>query len=204
MGMRVRTDHDARQRGSSSLARWLLVLGLLLGLIGGTTAVSVAGTAAASPVYVQVARAGTTYTTYTSGEGVTWSPLAGSSVVMTMTMTGTALGGLAVAANSTSALSTAQFDAVTLVTQTATTLGNAQVGASQDSYDSSNMDGSKVTTGPRGARITSMTAYVGAIDPTAANDRFQTAIYADSNGSPPAWRGCYDRSNSAGITVERD
>jgi len=149
MGMRVRTDHDARQRRLPSLSRWLLVLGLILGLVGSTTAASLAGTAAASPVYVQVARAGTTYTACTSGDGMTWSPLAGSSVVMTMT--GTALGGLAVAANSTSALSTAQFDAVTLSTQTATTLGNAQVGGSQDSYDSYNMDGSKVTTGPRGA-----------------------------------------------------
>jgi len=142
-----------------------------------------------------VARAGTTYTACTSGDGVTWSLLAGSSVVMTMT--GTALGGLAVAANSPSALSTAQFDAVTLVTQTATTLGNAQVGASQDTYDSSNMDGSKVTTGARGARITSMTAYVGAIDPTAANDRFQTAIYADSSGSP----GALVAANASGTLV---
>jgi len=150
----------------------------------GAATVDLGGLGGGAPVYLKVARVGGSYTAYTSSDGLAWAAVSNSTV--SIAMTGTALGGLAVAANSTSALSTAQFDAVTLVTQTATTLGNAQVGASQDSYDSYNMDGSKVTTGPRGARITSMTAYVGAIDPTAANDLFQTAIYSDSNGSPGA------------------
>jgi len=150
----------------------------------GAATVDLGGVGGGAPVYLKVARVGGSYTAYTSSDGLSWAAVSGSTV--SIAMTGTALGGLAVAANSTSALSTAQFDAVTLVTQTATTLGNAQVGASQDSYDSYNMDGSTVTTGPRGARITAMTAYVGAIDPTAANDLFQTAIYSDSNGSPGA------------------
>jgi len=74
----------------------------------------------------------------------------------------------------------------TAVPAPAATLGYTVAGGSADSYDSYNMDGSKVTTGPQGARVTSLTAYVGAIDPNAANDLFQTAIYADSNGSPGA------------------
>ena len=66
------------------------------------------------------------------------------------------------------------------------TLGYTRTGGSQDSYDSYNMDGSKVATGPQGGQVVSVSAYVGAIDPTVANDLFQVAIYADSNGSPGA------------------
>jgi len=83
-------------------------------------------------------------------------------------------------------LASFQYMRQALAAGAGTTLGYTQVGGSQDTYDSFNMDGSKVTTGPQGAQIVSMTAYVGAIDPTPANDRFQTAIYADSNGSPGA------------------
>ncbi len=148
----------------------------------GAAAASLAGTAATPPAYVKVARVGNTYTAYTSSNGASWSPLTGSSVVITMT--GTLLGGLAVTAHNGGAISSARFDAVTSITQTGATLGYTQISGGLDSYDSNNMDGSKVTAGPRGAQVSSMTAYVGAIDPNPANDLFQTAIYSDSNGSP--------------------
>ncbi len=151
-----------------------------------SAAASLAGTAATPPAYVRVARTGATYTTYTSSDGVSWSPLAGSSVAMTMT--GTLRGGLAVTAHNAGALSTAQFDAVALITGTAVgaTLGYTRTGGSQDTYDVYNMDGSKVTTGPQGGQVVSVSAYVGALDPTPANDLFQAAIYADNGGVPGA------------------
>jgi outer membrane protein assembly factor BamB len=46
------------------------------------------------PTYLQVERQGDTFTTFTSADGVQWSPVAGSSV--TVTMSGTVLGGWAV------------------------------------------------------------------------------------------------------------
>ncbi len=49
------------------------------------------------------------------------------------------------------------------------------------------MDGSKITTGPQGGQVTSISAYVGAIDPTPANDLFQVALYTDSSGAPGTW-----------------
>jgi len=64
------------------------------------------------------------------------------------------------------------------------TLGNAHVGAHQDLADANYMVGSQVTTGPQGARVTSLSAYVGAIDPTPAHDQYQVALYTDSGGAP--------------------
>jgi len=72
----------------------------------------------------------------------------------------------------------------TLAGPSSNTLGYTPIGGSVDSYDSYNMDGSKITTGPQGGQITSVSAYVGAIDPTPANDLFQVALYTNSNGAP--------------------
>ncbi len=91
-----------------------------------------------------------------------------------------------------------------LVTQTLTgpavvTLGNAHSGAyqdtgdandmqgsQQDTGDANDMQGSQITTDPQGAQVASLSAYVGAIDPSPANDQYQVAIYADSGGAPGA------------------
>src|SRR6266568_1843001 len=62
------------------------------------------------PVYLQVQRSGTTYTASTSSDGVTWTPITGSSV--TLGPTGTWLAGLAVTSHTTSKVSTATFGAV--------------------------------------------------------------------------------------------
>ncbi len=62
------------------------------------------------PVYLQVQRSGTTYTASTSSDGVTWTPIPGSSV--TLGPTGTWLAGLAVTSHNTSKVSTATFDTV--------------------------------------------------------------------------------------------
>src|SRR5579871_5458763 len=70
--------------------------------------------ASATPVYLQIARSGDTFTTYTSNDGVNWTPVIGTSVVLKWT--GTALAGLAVTAHNPSALNSANFSHVTLTT----------------------------------------------------------------------------------------
>ncbi len=78
-----------------------------------------------------------------------------------------------------------------LVTQTlagppVVTLGNTHAGSYQDTGDANDMQGSQISTGPQGGQLTSISAYVGAIDPTPANDQYQVALYADSGGKPGA------------------
>jgi hypothetical protein len=75
---------------------------------GVSTVVNLLGLTA--PIYLQVQRSGTTYTASTSSDGVTWTPIPGSSV--TLNPTGTWLAGLAVTSHNTSMVSTATFDTV--------------------------------------------------------------------------------------------
>ncbi len=73
---------------------------------------SYAGTATgAAPAYVKVARAGTTYTAYTSSDGVNWTLIPSSSRTMS-NLSGTVQMGLAVTSHSAGALSTATFDQI--------------------------------------------------------------------------------------------
>jgi hypothetical protein len=74
---------------------------------GVSTVLILAGTV---PVYLQVQRTGTTFTGSTSSDGVTWTPIPGSSV--TLGPTGTWLAGMAVTSHTTSKVSTATFGAV--------------------------------------------------------------------------------------------
>src|SRR2546423_8185697 len=64
------------------------------------------------PTYLQVVRSGSTYSTYTSSDGVTWTPLAGSSI--TLNMSGSMLEGLAVTSHKTGTLSTVTFDTISI------------------------------------------------------------------------------------------
>jgi outer membrane protein assembly factor BamB len=68
----------------------------------------------AVPVFLQVARSGDTFTTYTSTNGVTWIPVIGTSV--TLQLDGSVLAGLAVTAHNGADVSTARFSAVKLET----------------------------------------------------------------------------------------
>jgi len=80
---------------------------------GGTTSqpVKITGTV---PVYLAVGRTGSTYTAYTSSDGVTWTPVAGSSV--TLSMSGPVLAGMAVTSHNGSVLGTVIFDTVSVST----------------------------------------------------------------------------------------
>jgi hypothetical protein len=62
------------------------------------------------PTYLMVTRSGSTYSASTSGDGVTWTPIPGSSV--TINVTGTLLAGMAVTSHTTAKVSTATFGAV--------------------------------------------------------------------------------------------
>jgi outer membrane protein assembly factor BamB len=78
---------------------------------GGTSSqVVVAG---AEPAYLLVARSGTTFTAYTSPDGVTWTAIAGSSVSLPG-LSGPLLAGLAVTAHAWGVLSTATFTSVSV------------------------------------------------------------------------------------------
>lgn len=67
------------------------------------------------PVYLMVARTGTTLSAYTSSDGSTWTPIAGSTVTLS-NLGGALLGGLAVTSRNGGALCTANFDTVALTT----------------------------------------------------------------------------------------
>ncbi len=80
---------------------------------GGTTQQLVLSTGTV-PVYLAVARTGTTYTAYTSSDGNTWTPVAGSSI--TLNMSGSVLAGLAVTSHNAKVLGTVVFDTVNIGT----------------------------------------------------------------------------------------
>ena len=63
-------------------------------------------------------------------------------------------------------------------------LGYTSVGASVDTSDSNYMNGSKITTGAQAVTLSAISAYVNALDPAPANDKFSVAVYSDNNGSP--------------------
>jgi hypothetical protein len=64
----------------------------------------------AAPAYVRVARSGSTFTAYTSSDGLTWTPVAGSSV--SLPVSGAMAAGIAVSSHNTGALSAAALDGV--------------------------------------------------------------------------------------------
>jgi hypothetical protein len=77
-----------------------------------TSQIIVAGTTA--PLYLRVGRTGTTtFTAYTSSDGITWTAVPGATQSIP-SLTGTLLAGLAVTSHDTSQLATATFDNVKL------------------------------------------------------------------------------------------
>jgi hypothetical protein len=76
---------------------------------GATGQVTTAGTA---PVYLEIVRAGTTFSAYTSPDGSTWTLVPGSTKTMA-SLTGSLLEGLAVNSHNTGQYSTVGFTSVT-------------------------------------------------------------------------------------------
>ena len=88
-----------------------------------------------------------------------------------------------IVAGSTAQTYTATFTASTL--PPGSTLGLTTIGSAVDEGDSNFMNGSLVRT-TAGGQVTSMSAYVGAIDSSTTNRQFQLAIYGDNAGRPGA------------------
>jgi hypothetical protein len=78
----------------------------------GGNAVPVASVAGTPPTYLRVAVSANTFTAYTSTDGVTWVPIAGSSV--TFGMNGPRLAGMAVTSHTGSMVSQVAFERVTV------------------------------------------------------------------------------------------
>jgi outer membrane protein assembly factor BamB len=76
---------------------------------GTTTNITIAGTV---PTYLKVARSGTIFVAYTSQNGTIWTPIAKSSV--TITMAGNYLGGLALCSHNEGLFGSATFDTVSI------------------------------------------------------------------------------------------
>ena len=77
---------------------------------GGSTT-KIANPSGAVPTYMEVTRSANTYTALTSPDGVTWTPIAGSTA--TVSLGSTVLAGLAVTSHNTGTLSTVTIDSVT-------------------------------------------------------------------------------------------
>jgi hypothetical protein len=78
----------------------------------GASALGPTGVSGTPPAYIRVSRSGSTFSAYTSSDGVNWTLVPGSTV--TMSVSGGMLAGLAVTSHNTSALSMAVFDSVSL------------------------------------------------------------------------------------------
>ena len=78
-------------------------------LQGGTTT-KIVNPAGAVPAYLRVGRSGTSFSAYTSADGVTWTLVAGST--MTVNMTGALLEGMAVTSHTAGAICTVTMDSV--------------------------------------------------------------------------------------------
>lgn len=89
--------------GNGVVVQWRKTAG------GGTNQVQITGMVA--PVYLQVARTGTTFTAFTSSDGVTWTPVPGATVTIAA-LSGTLLRGFAVTSHNTAKISTVVFDNV--------------------------------------------------------------------------------------------
>lgn len=74
---------------------------------------TVATVAGIAPAYVKVQRSGTTFSAYTSSDGVTWTLVPGSSTNL-ISLVGTVFAGMAVSSHTTSKISTAIFDTVNI------------------------------------------------------------------------------------------
>jgi hypothetical protein len=78
----------------------------------GATTTKVANPAGTVPTYLEVTRSGNTFTAFTSPDGVSWTPIAGSTA--TVNLGTTILAGLAVTSHNTGTLSTVTLDAVSI------------------------------------------------------------------------------------------
>jgi hypothetical protein len=78
--------------------------------VQGGNSVQIAATTGTVPTYLWAVRSGTTFSVYTSTDGVSWTLVPGSSI--SLNITGTLLAGLATTSHDSTVLGTATFNAV--------------------------------------------------------------------------------------------
>jgi hypothetical protein len=194
---------------------------------GVTSQVLAAGTA---PTYLEVARAGMVFTTYSSTDGLAWTAVAGSSTTVPA-LTGALLDGLAVTSHNVTALSTVTFDTVTTgasaraplisnvqtlsvaanaatITWTTDTLSSSQIDYSTDtSYGTSTVLDATLTT-THSETITGLapsTLYNYRVDSRDSAGQLSTAqgfSFATTPSTCPAAWNCGDVGNPAPIGNE--
>ena len=91
--------------GSDLVVSYRTTTGLMSG--------EIASVPATLPAWIEVARSGSTFTTYTSSDGSTWTPLIGSTVALP-SLAGTIDAGMAVSSDVTGTAGSAAFTAVTV------------------------------------------------------------------------------------------
>ncbi len=89
----------------------------------GLTSIQATTQTAQTPVYIEIARSGTTFTTYTSNDGASWTPLDVSTVTLP-NLSGSILAGMAVSSNAPNSLGTATFGSVAVAASAPTPPGN--------------------------------------------------------------------------------
>ena len=86
----------------------------------------IAGPASTVPTFLRIARSGSTYCTYTSGDGVNWSAVIGT--CLRLNLSGPMLAGLAVTSENAGVVSVATFDKVKISTTAPTPPTNCPAG----------------------------------------------------------------------------
>lgn len=107
-----------RQSSSANAPFYAILVTPLKGIIvfdratSGVNVHTVATISGVAPAYVKVQRSGNTFSAYTSNDGVNWTLVPGSST--SLGLVGTIFAGMAVSSHTTSKISTATFDTVTV------------------------------------------------------------------------------------------
>ena len=169
---------------------------------GGTT-LKLANPAGSVPAYLQVANNGSTFTAYSSADGVTWTAIAGSTV--TLNLGSTLLAGLAVASHNVGVLNTATMDKVSLSTSSPppppppscpTTWACADVGNSTPAGGQSFSGGSWTVQGGGGDIFGSSDQFHFIQQSLAGSGSVSAHITSQTNTSPWAKAGVMMRQTS--------
>ena len=160
----------------------------------GLTSIQATTQTAQTPVYIEIARSGTTFTTYTSNDGASWTPLDVSTVTLP-NLSGSILAGMAVSSNAPNTLGTATFGSVAVTASAPTPPGNCPNSWSCEDIGLPALAGTRTTAtalGPyKPAEVTSGTRWISSTSSlshsvaTAASPRKFSRRASPINGPSP-------------------
>ena len=151
--------------------------------------------------YVRIARFGPTFTAYTSTDGTTWTPIGPAASLSQLP--GTVQAGLVVTSHTSSALTLATFDGVTLTAATGcpagwtcTDIGSPPIAGSQSSA------GALWSVSGSGGDLTGTADQFGFVyQPIGTNDTLATGVIAQTNTSAAAKAGVMLRGDTSAGAV---